>query len=259
MSNRRVALILSAALAIVPVPAMAAGSATDAVAPASTEDAARPFAMNLARPGDFVPQTNFVQCVGASMQIMINMIRPGTDRTAKTQLRLQNLARKWSGPTPSGRIRNGASVTGWTAGLSLRGVGPYRLLGETSLQGALKAAAKAIRTTRKPVGLLMWRGRHAWVMSGFRSTADPARTDRFTVTGVYVLDPLYPYGSSVWGPSPRPGELLTPRELGRQYLPRRKRSAWSAINPTMARLNGKYVLVLPVMRQPIEVWAPRFL
>jgi hypothetical protein len=64
----------------------------------------------------------------------------------------------------------------------------------------------------------MWRGRHAWVMSGFEATADPARFDDFTVTGVRVQDPLYPHGSSVWGASPKPNSLLTPKQLAKQYV-----------------------------------------
>ena len=42
---------------------------------------------------------------------------------------------------------------------------------------ALQVAARAIRETKRPVGLVMWRGRHAWVMSGFESIGDPAIHD----------------------------------------------------------------------------------
>lgn len=262
MANRRSGLILAAALVLVLVPGpVAAVSSTLAPATAATSvDAARPFSMNLLRASDFVGQTNFVQCVGASIQMMINMIEPGADRTAKTQLRLQTLARRWSGPSPSGRVRQGASVRGWAAGLTIMDVGPYKLAGETSVQAALKTAAKAMRATGKPVGLLMWRGGHAWVMSGFSATADPRTTDRFTVTGVYVVDPLYPNGSSVWGASPRPGQLLTPAQLGRQFLPRRtnRQSAiWAGVN-RWSRLGGKYVLVLPYRQRPLGDWADRY-
>jgi hypothetical protein len=98
-----------------------------------------------------------------------------------------------------------------------------------------------MRETRKPVGLLMWRGRHAWVMSGFRATGDPL-VDGTRITAAFVEDPLYPHGSSVWGPSPRPGATLTPTELGEQFVPRRTSSTrWGL--PT--NLSGKYVLVVP--------------
>jgi hypothetical protein len=192
--------------------------------------------------GDFVAQTNFVQCVGASMQMMLNMIEPGRDRTATTQLRLQTLARAWSGARPDGRQRQGASVRGWAAGLNILGAGPYRLVGTTTLGEAVRAAAKAIASTGRPVGLLMWRGRHAWVMSGFTATADPKTTDDFRVIRAIVHDPLYPHGSAVWGPSPRPGEAITVGVLGRQFVPR---SMTNRFGGQSSLLRGKYVLVLP--------------
>src|SRR4249919_2161866 len=62
--------------------------------------AQRPFALDLGARRDFVAQTNNVQCVGASMQMMLNMVTPGADRKAATQLKLQKLARAWSPPRP---------------------------------------------------------------------------------------------------------------------------------------------------------------
>jgi hypothetical protein len=211
-----------------------------------TTTAARAHTVDLAARADFVAQTNFVQCVGASMQMMLNIIEPGRDRSARTQRKLQDLARDWSGRRPDGRERQGASVRGWAAGLNILGAGPYMLAGETTIEAALKTAAKAIAETGKPVGLLVWRGRHAWVMTGFQATADPLTTDGFRVTRAMVMDPLYPYGSSVWGPSPRPGQALTPTVLGRQFVPRRMGS-WSTggANGMPSQLGGKYVLVLP--------------
>lgn len=158
---------------------------------------------------------------------------------AATQLRLQKLARDWSPQRPDGREREGASVRGWAAGLNLVGAGPYRIVGTTTLDEALLVAARAMRKTGRPVGLLMWRGRHAWVMSGFRASGDPL-VNGSLVTRVLVEDPLYPHGSSVWGPSPAPGASLTPEELGRQFVPRRASSPWG-----MTSLSGKYVLVVP--------------
>jgi hypothetical protein len=219
-----------------------------AVAPAAPAGAAEAFRLDLASKGDFVAQTNFVQCVGASMQMMLNIIEPGRDRTARTQRRLQQLAREWSGSRPDGRQRQGASVRGWATGLNILGAGPYKLVGEESLDAALRTAARAIAETGKPVGLLVWRGRHAWVMTGFQATGDPLATSDYRVTRAIVMDPLYPYGSSVWGPSPRPGQAITPAVLGRQFVPRRMGS-WSSGGPggMPSQLGGKYVLVLPYL------------
>ena len=111
------------------------------------------------------------------------------------------------------------------------------MVGTDTIDEAMQMAAIAMRTTGKPVGLLMWRGRHAWVMSGFHATADPLRGGA-RVTAAIVEDPLYPRGSSVWGPSPAPGTALSVSALGRQFVPRRS----SSFNPGLA---GKYVLVIP--------------
>jgi hypothetical protein len=209
--------------------------------------AAKPFRVDLADANDFVAQANFVQCVGASMQMMLNIIG-ANDRTARTQSRLQAIARDLSGPTRAGFSRKGASVRGWSAGLNQLAAGPYRLVGSDTLADALRIAARSIRQTGKPVGLLVWGGRHAWVMSGFQATADPRVTASFTVTKAIVLDPLYPYGSARWGRSPKPREAISPATLGKQFVPRRGGS-WAGAptglaGQSLATFSGKYVIVV---------------
>ena len=242
---RRIASAALLALAVVLGTGLAPAPAT----------AAPGYRVNLAAKNDFVAQTNFVQCVGASVQMMLNIIEPGADRTASTQRRLQDLARAWSGPTPSGFERQGASVRGWAAGLVIRGAGPYRIVGASSLQQAMRIAAVAIRTYRRPVGLLVWRGRHAWVMSGFEATGDPLLAKSYRVTKAYILDPLYPHGSRQWGPSPGPGAAVAVADVGKQFVRRNasSRNAWNTL-PGSSRLAGKWVLVVPTgqVRQGIE-------
>lgn len=217
--------------------------------------AASPYRVNLASRNDFVQQTNFVQCVGASVQMMLNIVEPGADRSAGTQRRLQDLARAWSGPTPSGFQRRGASIRGWAAGLVIRRAGAYRVVGADSLDEAMRIAATAIREYRRPVGLLVWRGRHAWVMSGFEATGDPLLADTWRVTRAYILDPLYPHGSSEWGPSPVPGTAIPAAAVGKQFVRRNsnRSSSWNAV-PGSSRFAGKWVLVIPTgqIRRGIE-------
>jgi hypothetical protein len=226
--RRRLAALPAVGLAAALVVAVAA-------VPANAES--RPYRLDLGKRSDFVAQTNLVQCVGASMQMMINMMRPGSDRTAATQLRNQQLARRSSGPRIGGRERRGASIWGWSAGLTELGAGPYRVVGAITIEEAVQVAARAMRITRRPVGLLMWRGRHAWVLSGFRATADPL-LPKSRVTSVIVEDPLYPRDSPTWGPSPAPGARLTIAQLSRQFVPRRQ----SNRSP---HLSGKYVVLIP--------------
>lgn len=250
MQLRRGLLVLPLIASLVAAPGAFAAHPTQGPRPEAATSAAKPVRIDLADARDFVKQTNFVQCVGASMQMMLNIMDARDDRTARTQLQLQNLARNLSGPAREGFQRQGASVRGWSGGLNELDAGPYRLVGTDTIEEALHLAAMAIAITGKPVGLLVWSGRHAWVMSGFHATADPRVTDDYTVTRAIVLDPLYPYGSKTWGPSPKPREALTPSVLGKQFVPRR-RGTWAGApvgSPTTATLSafsGKYVLVLP--------------
>jgi hypothetical protein len=199
--------------------------------------AAGRFELDLYRSGDFVAQTNLYQCVGASMQMMINMVASRDDRSATTQHELWLLSRRYSPPRPGGIERRGSSVWGWAEGLNQIGYGPYVVVGFPTIEEATRGAALAIRRTGKPVGLLVWRGRHAWVMSGFLATADPLATDEYAVTHVDVLDPLYPRSSSAWGTSPPPGSRISLATLGEQFVRRRFRSNTA--------LNGQYVIVMP--------------
>ena len=193
-----------------------------------------PFAMNLAKRADFVAQYTFEWCVGASLQMALNMATD-QDRTGrKDQGELWAMARDRSF-SPFG----GANPRGWTAALNDLGIGPYELVSLPTFEAALTTAAAAIRDTRRPVGLVMWRGRHAWVMSGFESSADPRVAAAFEVTGIRVHDPLYPHGSSVWGKSPKPNALISPATLAKQFVLRDSTRVNLGVPPG-------YLLVLPV-------------
>jgi hypothetical protein len=268
---RKSLILLVAALGLtlaLPMSTLAHPRPGSPVAAAVEATASQPFTLDLSTKNDFVAQTNFVQCVGASMQMMLNMIRETDDRTAETQLDLQVLARTLSGSRPDNNQRKGASVRGWTAGLNLLDAGPYRTVGAPDLQTSLKLAARAMRATNRPIGLLVWRGRHAWVMAGFTATADPRLTDDFEVTEVIILDPLYPYGSKTWGPSPKPREAISVEELGRQFVPRGSRStpagstnssgSSTAVSTWSQGMAGKYVIVMPYDIEPVELHRTRF-
>jgi hypothetical protein len=207
--------------------------ATPTPAPAK-EAALRPHKFNLYEKGDFVAQYTFEWCVGASLQMMLNLADAADTHSKARQKRLWGLARDLSS-SPFG----GANPRGWTAALNELGVGPYELVSISDYDEALRVAAKAVRVTKRPVGLVMWRGRHAWVMSGFTSVGDPRTDERFRVTGIRVLDPLHPHGSSVWGASPRPNRLLTPKQLARQFVVRDSTRVNLGVGPG-------YLLVLPV-------------
>ena len=54
----------------------------------------KPFTLDLGKRSDYVAQTNLVQCVGASMRMILNMIEPGVDQQRRPSSRLQKIARK---------------------------------------------------------------------------------------------------------------------------------------------------------------------
>ena len=210
------------------------GPTTGAVATAAPAADRDPFAYNLARRDDFVAQYTFEWCVGASLQMALNMATDATHTSRADQERLWKMARDRSA-SPFG----GANPRGWTAALNDLGIGPYRLVSLPTFEEAVITAAEAIRATKRPVGLVMWRGRHAWVMSGFESNGDPRHTDAPEITGVRVHDPLYPHGSARWGRSPKPNSLVSPATLAKQFVRRDSRRVDLGVPPG-------YLLILPI-------------
>jgi hypothetical protein len=195
--------------------------------------------MDLYGKGDFVPQYTSEWCVAASIQMAINITQPRNTHSRSRQRTIWERARDLS----HSRF-GGADPVGWSRVLTELGVGRYELVGIEDYDEALRTAAAAIRQTRRPVGLVMWSGFHAWVMSGFTSLGDPLTREDFKVTGVRVLDPLYPHGSRAWGRSPKPDELLTPAELNESGFIRRRRLILD-----YGRQNS-FILVLPRPPEP---------
>ena len=197
-----------------------------------------PFTMDLYRTGQFVTELSKVMCVPAAMQTMINIMAGTADRSTATQNRLYSLARTLSPKTLNGP---GAEPEGWAAGLAKLGYGSYAVTISPTLAAAVQAAARSIRMTGKPAGLLVWYGAHSWVMSGFRATADPAWTDQFTVTDLYIEDVWYPKISSIWGASRPPDALVPIRRLPRDFLP------WRMPGGPYPDKAWKFVTVLPTI------------
>jgi len=189
--------------------------------------------------GAFVSQATAHWCVPAAMQTMIDLIDDEQpDRSRRTQAALYDLGRENSTDRPTGQ---GIEPEGWAEGLNLSGSGPYVVHIEPTRRRAIRAAAEAIRLTGRPVGLVVWRGAHSWVMSGFEATADPAYTKDYEVTGIYVQDVWYPRVSSIWGVSPEPGSLVPVARLSEDFLQFRR--------PTMRYpdRDGQFVLILPTL------------
>jgi hypothetical protein len=194
----------------------------------------KPYAINLASAADFVPQYTFDWCVGASIMMARSIITDSRNESRSSQRRLWELARDLTIGSPYG----GANPAGWTAALNELDLGAYRLVSLPTFDAAVNRAALALAETKRPVGLVMWAGRHAWVMTGFKATADPRKHDNARVTRVRVMDPLYPHGSR-WGPSPAPNRLITRKTLARQFVKRDRPEYDFGVEPG-------WLLVLPV-------------
>ena len=195
--------------------------------------------MNLYRRGDFVHQASKDWCVAGSTQTMLNIIEEGrADRSTRTQERLYIRGRRLS-PDKRKLGPIGVDLVGWAELLNKAGVGPYVVDGATTRRAAIERAARAIRMTGRPVGLVTWRGAHSWVMSGFSATADPALGRDFEVTAVHIQDVWYPFVSTIWGASRPPDSLVPVAALAEDYLPyRRPRARWP-------NRDGRFMLILP--------------
>ena len=197
------------------------------------------FAVDLYEPGDFVSQARADWCVPAAIQTMANLVADGSapDRHIPSQRRLDRLARSLSSDRLVGP---GSEPEGWAGALNELGLGPYVVVSVRTRGEAIATAVRAMALTRRPVGLLMWRGAHAWVMSGFEATANPATSEHVTVNSIRVVDPWYPRTSSIWGAGQRPDTMIPVSRLAADFLP------WRRPAVRYVEKDGQYVLVLPV-------------
>jgi hypothetical protein len=176
-------------------------------------------------------------CVPASIQMMLNIVHNESDRSRANQDRYWRYAQDHS-RYPI--LDNGADPAGWAAALNHWDAGNYTVGVHSTLQQSLKAAAKRMRATGKPVGMIVWgnRGGHAWVMTGFASDADPQVTNDYRVSSIQAMGPLYPDGTINGKPfDPGPREWVGMRELKRKFT-----YYWVRNSPAW---NGNWITILP--------------
>ena len=216
----RIAVVPTIAPTPTAAPRLSSGDPTPGV-PAASPTPNGPFTMDMFQQGDFVGELKDVWCVPAAMQTSINIMSVEADTTRDTQAQLFDLA-----VSIAGSSYGGADPAGWAAGLQSLGYGKYKVSNAANMNDAVHNVAKAIRKTARPAGLLVWRGWHSWVVSGFTATADPAVTDNFTVLSLRIEDVWYPRVSSLWsrsrnGMSRPPDSDVPVKALTEDYL------AWS--------------------------------
>ena len=146
-------------------------------------------AFDLYRATAFSTQRTWYWCVPASVQMMLNLINGQSDHSWANQSKYY----KYGRPRRARMFPSlGLDPQSWMLTLNRYGGGDYRVVTSSSLTTLLRYAAKRNRLTGKPVGLLVARGGHAWVMTGFQATADPALTSNYKLTAIKTMGPLWP-------------------------------------------------------------------
>jgi hypothetical protein len=208
------------------------------VAPARPAEALSTWTggVSLYRSGVFTTQKTWLWCTAADIQIIRNIVRRTTDHSTKNQRRYFEWMRqrnRYDLP-----LSAGVDPQGWAAGMRHFVDDRYRLIASKTFESALRLAVIRLRKTNLPVGITVSHGNHAWILTGFRATADPARTKDFKVTSVRVVGPLYGKQSKN-GYDMKPNTKLTVAQFKRFFTPWRyapKRMIW----------DGRYVSIQPV-------------
>jgi len=223
-----------AAAAPVPVGAVAAPTPPSALNPAALP--AWDGSIDLYRRGIFTTQKTWRWCTAADVQMMRNIVLHRTNHSYAGQKRYWRYMRNHNRyDIPA---RDGVDPAGWAAGLRRFVDGRYQVVTSTTFRRALRTAVKALRRTNLPVGLLVAHGNHAWILTGFAATADPAVTNDFRVTSVRVVGPLWGLQNRTYGYDMRPDKKLTRAQL-RDFLKR-----WHYAPIHMA-WEGDFVTILP--------------
>jgi hypothetical protein len=193
--------------------------------------------VDLYRTGVFTTQKTWLWCTAADVQIIRNIVDRRSDHTRSSQQAYFDYMRahnRYDIP-----LKDGVDPAGWTAGLRHFVDARYRLVASRSFDSALRSAVTNLRRTGLPVAITVSHGNHAWVMTGFTATADPAVTSRFTVTSVRVVGPLWGLQSRSYGYDMRPDRKLTPSQLRGFFTP------WHYTSVPMAWEN-RWVSVQPI-------------
>ncbi len=223
--------ILAVLLAIIAVSVTAVPSAAENVLPRWRGS------IDLDRAGAFSTQKTWYWCTPATVQIIRNIVDHKTNHGKAQQRRYFSYMRahdRYAIP-----VRDGVDPAGWAAGLRRYVDRRYRLVSSRSFKTALRSAVRNLRLTNMPVAITVAHGNHAWVLTGFSATADPATTHHFRVKSVRVSGPLWGLQSRSYGYDMHPDKKLTRRQL-RHFF-----TAWHYARIRMA-WEGRWVSVQPL-------------
>ncbi len=228
--------LLAVALALV----VAGLGATSALA-TNTAAASWTGGIDLYRSGVFTTQKTWRWCTAADVQIIRNIVEHRAVHTKRAQKRYFDYMRdhnKYDIP-----VSDGVDPAGWAAGLHHYVDGRYQLRVDASFKRAIRSAVRSLRRSRLPVGITVAHGNHAWVLTGFTATADPATTSDFRVTSVRVVGPLWGRQSTSYGYDMRPDTKLTRHQFKGFF------TAWHYA-PIRMSWEGAWVSVQPIGTTP---------
>lgn len=184
----------------------------------------------------FAHQITKTWCVPAAIQMVLALHGRGETSEA-FQREIAGRVREFESYDDSHNGGWGPSAI--SEALAAYGVPGYGIRAYSRREDALRDAAVAIEETEAPAILLAWRGAHTWVMTGYRADADPRIFPDAVVTGAYILDPWYPWVSSIWGPSDPPGTFQDEAEMVRNFLP------WKRPEGAYPERDGRFIVLIP--------------
>lgn len=147
-------------------------------------------------------------CTAASVQTSLNLIAIHGEETqwsSTTTYEMQESILEYErsnmtlpttsvGSDPHG-TRNALNYFGWGS----MEAGVYVDVAYATFNAAAKAVVSSIARTHKPVIVFAWMGGHAQVVTGYQAHGEnPAISDNFVVSGVYLTDPLVGTASLVY-------------------------------------------------------------
>jgi len=196
---------------------------------------------NVYRSGMFASQVQSYDCVAAASQMMLNIVKGTSSASSSQQMAYYNYGAQFRYLAAAAP---GLDPGAWVAILNHSGATSYHVVTATSAAAVLKLAAARVRATGLPAGLLVGKtvgGSHAWVMSGFKSTLDPATHSTWTLSGVYVEGPYWPaqkYYLGAFDLPPNSYETvswMTTYAMSKPYQEPKGATPWT----------GKYVAIVP--------------
>ena len=178
---------------------------------------------------------NYYACTATSVMDMLNFIAiartggPGFAWTVRLGSTARDTILAWERNHDTLEGGNGSDPHGWRNALNYYGWGSGALAASSrvyddrsfgTFDGAIKGAIRAMIRFRRPVGIAAWAGRHAQMITGydglvgnpFAKDADGRYTNAFSVTAVFLTDPLrsqglvdarIPYGTLKSSPNPK--------------------------------------------------------